>query len=116
MHCVILAQDVFENLIGCSPLLESLTLKDWQGFTHLKINAPNLRFLWIQGAFEDVVLENTSNLADAYICMEENVDQGHVGSSSNLLKFFVHLPQVRMLQIEEFFLKVIDCLVSYLIS
>ncbi|KAK9927740.1 hypothetical protein M0R45_024909 [Rubus argutus] len=105
IHYVILPQDVFENLIGCSPLLESLTLIDCKGFTHLKINAPNLRYLWIQGAFEDVVLENASNLADAYICMEENVDQGHVGSSSNLLKFFVQLPQVRMLQFEEYFLK-----------
>jgi hypothetical protein len=107
IHYVILPQDVFENMIGCSPLLESLTLVNWHGFTHLKINAPNLQFLIIVGVFEDIALENTSNLTGAIISLDENVDQGHVvGSSSNLLKFYVHLPQVQILQIKDCFLKV----------
>ncbi|KAK9912643.1 hypothetical protein M0R45_036496 [Rubus argutus] len=106
MEDVNLPQDVFENLIVCSPLLESLSLVNCHGFTHLKINAPNLQFLFIEGFFEDIALENTSNLTDAVISLDEIVDKGHVvGSSSNLLKFYVHLPQVQILQIKDDFLK-----------
>ncbi|KAK9927744.1 hypothetical protein M0R45_024913 [Rubus argutus] len=85
---VMLAQNAFEDLILCSPLLESLTLKRWDGFTHLKINAPNLQFLDIEGVFEDVSLENTSNLADVTIFLDDSVDETKIpGCSSNFSGF-----------------------------
>ena len=59
---VTLAQDVFENLIVCCPLLERLTLIQYTSFSHLKIDAPNLRFLDVRGSFQDVNLVNTPNL------------------------------------------------------
>jgi hypothetical protein len=41
---VTMAQDVFGNLISSCPLLERLTLMNFDGFTHLNIDAPKLQF------------------------------------------------------------------------
>ncbi|KAK9941794.1 hypothetical protein M0R45_007488 [Rubus argutus] len=46
---------------------EMLGLRHCDGFTNLKIDAPNLRIIDIIGVFEDVKLENTSNLAQPHI-------------------------------------------------
>ncbi|KAK9941790.1 hypothetical protein M0R45_007484 [Rubus argutus] len=42
---VYLAQDVNENLVGGSPLLEILKLRSCTGFTNVKMDAPNLRII-----------------------------------------------------------------------
>ncbi|KAF7829709.1 F-box/FBD/LRR-repeat protein [Senna tora] len=92
---VTLDQDVFENLISSCPLLERLTLMNFDGFTHLNIDAPNLQFFDIGGKFEDVRFENTFHLAVVSIGLYlnfENEKSRWPGCSSNLLKFFVHLP------------------------
>ncbi|KAM5549755.1 F-box/FBD/LRR-repeat protein [Rosa sericea] len=103
---VTIVQDVFENLIGCSPLLEILKLQDCDGFTNLKIDAPKLRFIYITGVFEDVDLANTSNLAQVSIHLKVNVDQRRgPGSSGNFLKFFDHQPHIQRLTINRNFLK-----------
>ncbi|KAL6212253.1 hypothetical protein ACLB2K_017474 [Fragaria x ananassa] len=41
----------------------------WKGFTLLKVDAPNLRFLSVDGDFEEVILKNTANLVDVTICL-----------------------------------------------
>ncbi|KAG6624803.1 hypothetical protein CIPAW_16G053000 [Carya illinoinensis] len=105
---VTLAQDVFERLISSCPLLERLTLMNFDGFAHLNINAPNLQYFDIGGVFEDISFENTSHLAVVAIGLYVNVgdDQKQVYSnSSNLLKFFVHLPLIRRLEVQSYFLK-----------
>lgn len=100
---VTLAQDVFEKLIVCCPLLERLTLMRCDSFSHLKIDAPNLQFLDVRGSFKDVNLVNTSNLVDVSIGLEDfefYVEQTRVSdSSSNLVKFLSYLPNVQRLDI-----------------
>ncbi|XP_062024202.1 F-box/FBD/LRR-repeat protein At1g13570-like [Rosa rugosa] len=99
-HRVTLAQDVLENLILCCPLLECLEVINCDGFTHLKIDAPNLRFLSFSGRLEDVSLQNTLNLA--VVCFNSwriYHRQDHV-SSSNLAKFFIDLPYIQRLTID----------------
>ncbi|KAL6270670.1 hypothetical protein ACE6H2_027581 [Prunus campanulata] len=102
---VILAQDVFQNLIACCPLLERLTLIEFN-FAHLKIDAPNLQFLVVEGDFGDLIFENTLNLIDVCVSTDTNVGQiWGCDSSSNLVKFMVHLPHIQRLQIHGFFLQ-----------
>lgn len=106
---VTLAQDVFENIISSCPLLERLTLMNFDGFTYLNIEAPNLQFFDIGGVFNDINFENAFQLAVVSIGLYDK-RQSHA-NSSNLLKFFVHLPHIRRLEIQSYFLKVIFLLV-----
>ncbi|BFG42124.1 hypothetical protein CerSpe_283980 [Prunus speciosa] len=102
---VILAQDVFQNLIACCPLLEKLTLLSPK-FTHLKIDAPNLQFLYVEGVFEDVTFENTLNLTDVCISIYPRVDgRTWVCDNSNLVKFLVQLPLIQRLKGGRYFLQ-----------
>lgn len=107
---ITLAQDVFENLISSCPMLERLTLMNFDGFTHLNIDAPNLQFFDIGGVFDDVNFENTFHLALVSIGLYVNVktDQTAPGNSCKLLRFFVHLPHIRRLEIQSYFLKVMS--------
>lgn len=110
-----LSQDVLENMIVCCPLLEKLTLANCDGFTRFKINAPSLQIFDLEGDYEDFILENTSNLAQVCIDLDVKVDQRQIldSNSSNLLKFFSDLPNIRRLKIQSCFLKVIYSVVSY---
>lgn len=104
---------MFDKMIVCSPLLEKLTLMYIDGLTRLKIDAPNLQYLEVYGDFENVSLENTLNLVEVSIGLDVSYDQRLVpGNCSNLVKFFVHLPHIRRLTIESFFLEVMVCVFS----
>lgn len=101
-------QDVFEGLISSCPLLERLTLMNFEGFKHLSIHAPNLLFFDIGGHFEEVNFENTSHLAIVSIGLYENVGYEEniiLGSTCNLVKFFAPLPRIQRLEVQNFFLK-----------
>ncbi|CAL2233402.1 unnamed protein product [Prunus armeniaca] len=106
---VTLAQDVFDNMVVRCPLLEKLTVMNFDGFTLLNIDAPNLQFFDVGGVFEDVNFKNTLNLAVVSIGLYEHVcnyqRRGPPGSSSHLLKFFAHLPRIQRLEIQSYFLK-----------
>lgn len=105
---VTLAQDVFENLISSCPLLERLTLMNFDGLTHLNVDAPNLLFFDIGGGFEDVRFENTFRLAVVSIGLYINVGNDKkqaYANSCNLLQFFVPLSHIRRLEIQNYFLK-----------
>lgn len=107
---ITLSQYAFENLISSCPLLERLTLMNFDGFTHLKIDAPNLQFFDIGGVFDDVIFENTFHLALVSIGLYVNAKTElpmAPGNSGKLLKFFVHLPHIRRLEVQSYFLKVI---------
>lgn len=113
---VTLDQNVFDNMIVCCPLLEKLTVMNFDGFTHLNIDAPNLQFFDVGGVFEGVILKNTLNLAVISIGLYEhpvNYQRRGPSSSSNLLKFFAHLPHIQRLEIQSYFLKVINGLCSF---
>ncbi|ONH91999.1 hypothetical protein PRUPE_8G148900 [Prunus persica] len=102
---VTLAQDVFQNLIACCPLLEKLTLSI-PTFHHLKIDAPNLQFLDVEGDFEDVTFENTLNLADVCIRIYPR-GRTWVCDNSNLVKLLVQLPLIQRLKIGRYFLQIL---------
>ncbi|PRQ22290.1 putative F-box domain, FBD domain, leucine-rich repeat domain, L domain-containing protein [Rosa chinensis] len=112
LHAVDVAQDAFENLVRCSPLLERLTLRHCDGVTNLKIDAPNLQYLHVLGVFNVINLENACSITEAEICMNMHNDQIGVPagwipacSSSNLLKIFDRLPHIRRLEIKWRFLE-----------
>ncbi|KDP38453.1 hypothetical protein JCGZ_04378 [Jatropha curcas] len=105
---ITLTQHVFENLILSCPLLERLTLMNFDGFTHLNINAPNLQFFDVGGVYDDVSFENTSHLTLVSIGLYVNVknDRNVVhGNSSKLLRFFANLPHIQRLEVQSYFLK-----------
>uniref|UniRef100_A0A2P2ILD8 Ubiquitin-protein ligase n=1 Tax=Rhizophora mucronata TaxID=61149 RepID=A0A2P2ILD8_RHIMU len=105
---ITLTQDAFENLISSCPLLERLTLMNFDGFSHLKINAPNLQFFDVGGVFDDLIFENTFRLTLVSIGLYVNAKNDRrvaQGSSSKLLSFFVNLPHIRRLEIQSYFLQ-----------
>ncbi|KAG9148090.1 hypothetical protein Leryth_003666, partial [Lithospermum erythrorhizon] len=105
---ITMEQTAFEYLIYSCPLLERLTLMNFDGFTNLKIHAPNLLFFDIGGVFEDVSFQGTSHLAIVSIGLYVNADYGRnvaLGKPGNLVKFFAHLPHIQRLEIQSFFLK-----------
>jgi len=107
MYEVTMTQDAFENMISGCPLLEKLTLTKIDGLTHINIHAPNLRFFEIDDEFESINFDNTFQLATVFVCMNFKSNQGRLhGFSSNLLKFFDHLPHMQSLKIADGFLKV----------
>ncbi|CAI0435350.1 unnamed protein product [Linum tenue] len=81
---------------------------NFDGFSQLKINAPNLQFFDIGGVFDDVSFEHTFQLTLVSIGLyknlknERNVALG--GSSSKLLSFFANLPCIRRLEVQSYFL------------
>jgi len=111
LQLVTVAQDAFENLISGSPLLEKLVLTDVDGFTQINIHAPNIKYVQIGGNFEGISFDNTSQLAKVFVYLSSylNSETGQSmlhGCSSNLLKFFEHLPNIQDLLITSYFIKV----------
>ncbi|XP_050364544.1 F-box/FBD/LRR-repeat protein At1g13570-like isoform X2 [Argentina anserina] len=105
---VTVAQGVFENLILSCPLLERLSLMNFEGITELNIDAPNLQFFDTGGAFEDVNFMNTLNLTVVSIALYEHAldhQRRSPRNSGNLVKFFSQLPHVQRLEIQSRFLK-----------
>ncbi|CAN0872807.1 F-box/FBD/LRR-repeat protein At1g13570 [Linum grandiflorum] len=81
---------------------------NFDGFTHLKINAPNLQFFDIGGIFDDVSFKNTCQLTLVSIGLYVNLKNDRnlaTGSSSKLLSFFANLPHIRRLEVQSYFLK-----------
>ncbi|XP_048431032.1 F-box/FBD/LRR-repeat protein At1g13570-like [Pyrus x bretschneideri] len=94
IRLITLAPDVFDKMIVCSPLLEKLTVAYIDGLTRLKIGAPNLQYLKVNGDFENVSLENTLNLVEVSIALDGSYDQRLVpGNCSNLYLAFGDLPE-----------------------
>ncbi|KAK4481476.1 hypothetical protein RD792_012376 [Penstemon davidsonii] len=101
-------QGDFEDMISSCPLLERLTLMNFEGFNRLNIRAQNLLFFDVGGAFEDVSFQDTFHLAVVSVGLYENPggDQNLAfGSTCNLIKFFACLPRVQRLEVQNFFLK-----------
>lgn len=100
---VTVARNVLEEMIFCCPRLESIIICHLVGATHLKIDAPNLRFLKVEGGLEDVQLESARNLVDVSIDRKRGST-----NSSKLLRFFFKLPRIERLTLGDSFLEVIN--------
>ncbi|XP_004289768.1 PREDICTED: F-box/FBD/LRR-repeat protein At1g13570-like [Fragaria vesca subsp. vesca] len=105
---VTLARDVLENLILSSPLLESLEIIKCAACTHLKIDAPNLRFLYFSGYLKGISLQNTLNLAVVHFNLSNRYYRQDRVSSSNLADFFMDLPHIQRLTIDGFSVQFLD--------
>ncbi|KAL2504140.1 F-box/fbd/LRR-repeat protein [Abeliophyllum distichum] len=101
-------QDAFEDMVSNCPLLERLTLMNFDGFTRLKIHAPNLLFFDVGGVFEEVGFQDTINLAIVSIGLYANPGSDWnlaFGSTGNLINLFANLPRIQRLEVQNFFLK-----------
>lgn len=107
---ITMEQSAFEHLISSCPMLERLTLMNFDGFSDLIIQAPNLLFFDIGGVFENVNFQDTFHLATVSIGLYTNAGYDHhltFGSTGNLIKFFAHLPRIQRLEVQSYFLKVL---------
>ncbi|XP_031118905.1 F-box/FBD/LRR-repeat protein At1g13570-like [Ipomoea triloba] len=104
---ITMEQEAFEHLISSCSLLERLTLMNFDGFTRLKIHAPNLLFFDVGGMFDDLSFKDTSHLATVSIGLYSGYDNQNLGlaSSGNLVKFFANLPRIQRLEVQSYFLK-----------
>ncbi|CAA0831602.1 F-box/FBD/LRR-repeat protein [Striga hermonthica] len=101
-------QVAFEHMVLSCPLLERLTLMNFDGFALLNIRAPNLLFFDVGGVFEEVSFQDTFNLSVVSIGLyaKTGVERKVAfGSSGNLIKFFACLPHIQRLEVQSFFLK-----------
>ncbi|XP_013465838.2 F-box/FBD/LRR-repeat protein At1g13570 [Medicago truncatula] len=103
---VTMTQDSFENMISNSPFLEKLMLFNLDGFSQINIHGPNLKVAHISGEFEDISFENTFRLVELTMYLDYGCNLVKLrGCSSNLLRFFVHLPHIQSLEIHHYFLE-----------
>lgn len=107
-------QSAFEYMISSCPLLERLTLINFDRFAILNIHAPNLLFFDIGGIFEDVSFQDTFQLAIVSIGLYVNAESVRnlaFGRTGNLIKFFACLPHIQRLEVQNYFLKVPSVLI-----
>ncbi|KAL8058938.1 hypothetical protein ABFS82_03G053600 [Erythranthe guttata] len=104
-------QSEFEKIIASCPLLERLTLMNFEGFGLLNIRAPSLLFFDVGGVFEDVSFVGTFNLAVVSIGLYVNngIERNLGFGTGNLIKFFACLPHIQRLEVQSFFLKYLAC-------
>ncbi|KAH7659295.1 RNI-like protein [Dioscorea alata] len=74
---ITISDEYFESLISNCPLLRKLVFSDFYGCSHLKVNAPNLKELFVNGFFEDIDLENTPLLATLSVGLEDGEEEDH---------------------------------------
>ncbi|XP_062111251.1 F-box/FBD/LRR-repeat protein At1g13570 isoform X1 [Humulus lupulus] len=94
LHQVLVAPDVIESLISGCPLLENLAISYFDSLA-LNIKAPNLKFLFLEGEFKDIKLENTPLLVAMSVAMymtEDNAEHFEQSSSCNFVKFLGGVP------------------------
>jgi hypothetical protein len=111
LNLVMVAQDVFENLISGCPQLEELKLTEVGGLDQINVRAPNLKLFKIIGEFEGISFDNTFQLTtiviDSWLDLNSDSNQRKPhGRSSNLLEFFDHQPHIQSLEIGSYFFKV----------
>lgn len=108
LHQVSVYPDVIENLITSCPLLENLSLSYFDSLA-LNINAPNLKYLFLEGEFRDINLENAPLLSSMSVAMymtDDNFEHFEQSSSCNFDKFLGGLPRLETLTGHIYFTKV----------
>ncbi|KAF7808969.1 F-box/FBD/LRR-repeat protein [Senna tora] len=99
LHQVLISPDAIESLISCCPLLESLSLSYFDSLA-LTIRAPNLRYLYLEGEFRDLCLEDTPLLVDISVAMymtDDIAEHFEQSSNCNFFKFLGGVPNLERL-------------------
>lgn len=98
---VSIRSNVFEALISSATLLENLTLKHLSEVDTFNINAPNLKYLLIDGAFRSITLINTTNLVEAHLNVYQ-AENHSMSKKSNLVEIFGSLPRIEKLVLAQY--------------
>lgn len=109
---VVFPQDDYDVLIERCPLLETLTLTSYDSI-ELTINAPNLKYLTVDGEFMELCLAHTPLLVAACINIymtDQIAEHLEQSSSCNLDKFLGGAPKLERLVGKVYFVKVLCCL------
>ncbi|RVW44667.1 F-box/FBD/LRR-repeat protein [Vitis vinifera] len=88
-----------QSLVSSCPLLECLSLSYFDSLA-LNISAPNLKYLFLEGEFKEICLENTPGLVSVTVAMymsDDVVEHFEQSSSCNFIKFFGGAPHLERL-------------------
>ncbi|KAL1317806.1 hypothetical protein HN51_069994 [Arachis hypogaea] len=99
LHQVLISPDAIEGLISNCPLLESLSLSYFDSLA-LSIRAPNLKYLYLEGEFRDICLEDTPLLVEISVAMymtDDIAEHFEQSASCNFLKFLGGVPNLERL-------------------
>ncbi|XP_061340751.1 F-box/FBD/LRR-repeat protein At1g13570 [Gastrolobium bilobum] len=102
LHQVLIFPDALESLISSSPLLESLSLSYFDSLA-LKIRAPNLKYLYLEGEFKDIYLGDSPLLVEISVSMympddiAELFEHFEQSSNCNFVKFLGGVPNLESL-------------------
>lgn len=109
LHQVLVTPEAIESLISSCPLLESLSLSYFDSLD-LSICAPNLKFLFLEGEFKDVCLENTPLLVAMSVAMyitDDIAEHFEQSSRCNFIRILGGVPCLERLVGYIYFTKVI---------
>ncbi|KAH1162021.1 hypothetical protein GLYMA_01G072000v4 [Glycine max] len=110
LHQVLISPDAIESLISRCPLLESLSLSYFDNLA-LTICAPNLKYLYLEGEFKDICLEDTPLLVEITIAMymtDDIAEHFEQISNCNFVKFLGGVPNLEKLVGLIYFTKTIE--------
>ncbi|XP_020586184.1 uncharacterized protein LOC110028609 [Phalaenopsis equestris] len=106
----------FASLISKCPLLRTLVFIDFYCCCHLKLNAPKLQELVVEGVFADIHLENTPDLASLSLGLEdedeeldneeEDFENGDTDNEEECYfnKCLSNIPKIERLELQQNFL------------
>ncbi|KAJ4953279.1 hypothetical protein NE237_030111 [Protea cynaroides] len=101
---VTLSNATLEILVSTCPQLERLTLIDIDGPSHIELNNPKLKFLYIFGNFIDICLKDLSTLDSANFCAT-NAAHADQQRTCNFTNFFGSILSIQKLVIRGCFLQ-----------
>ncbi|KAK7275089.1 hypothetical protein RIF29_16196 [Crotalaria pallida] len=99
LHQVSISPDAIESIISSCPILESLALSYFDSLA-LTIRAPNLKYLYLEGEFKDICLEDTPLLVDISVAMymtDDIAEHFEQSSNCNFVKFLGGVPNLERL-------------------
>ncbi|XP_056167982.1 F-box/FBD/LRR-repeat protein At1g13570-like isoform X2 [Syzygium oleosum] len=103
-----LSLDGLEALISRCPLLKRLKLRNLEGIKQINVDAGNLEWLDVEGAFQDVAFGVMNSLMSLMVGFSDDIANkrgSNYANSNNLRKLFRNLPKLHSLILEKYSLK-----------
>ncbi|KAF6156400.1 hypothetical protein GIB67_031521 [Kingdonia uniflora] len=102
LEMINMTDSIFECLISKCPLLQKLELINFYGCSCLKINAPNLRYLNLDGEFEDIIFKDNAVLSTVTIGLRQQLEDD---KSKKLIDLSRSLPLIKSFELKSYFLE-----------